>query len=104
MTRFFNSLVYADELPFDVRVFNMICLAGFVATLLSILGHLIERSTYPIWIIKIVMLIGLVLFIYLTNRKGGYLVCKWLAVIGFCDIMFPLVYLLNGGFEGGTST
>jgi signal transduction histidine kinase/CheY-like chemotaxis protein len=104
LTRFFNGLVYADELPFDVRVFNMICLAGFVATLLSMIGHFIENSIALIWFIKVVMLVGLVLFVYLTNRKGMYRLCKWAAVISFCDVIFPLVFIFNGGFEGGTAT
>jgi signal transduction histidine kinase/CheY-like chemotaxis protein len=104
MMRFFNRLVYADELPFDVRVFNMVCLAGFVATLLSMVGHFIEQSIAVIWLIKMVMLVGIILFIYLTNRKGKYQLCKWAAVIGFCDVIFPLVFIFNGGFEGGTAT
>ncbi|MDR2106461.1 MAG: response regulator [Coriobacteriales bacterium] len=104
MARFFNALVYADELPFDVRVFNMVCLAGFIATLLSMAGHFIEQSIALIWLIKMVMLVGLILFIYLTNRKGKYQLCKWAAVVGFCDVIFPLVFIFNGGFEGGTAT
>jgi signal transduction histidine kinase/CheY-like chemotaxis protein len=104
MMRFFGDLLYADELPFDVRVFNMVCLAGFVATLLSMVGHFIEQSIAVIWFIKMVMLVGIVLFIYLTNRKGKYQLCKWVAVIGFCDVIFPLVFVFNGGFEGGTAT
>jgi signal transduction histidine kinase len=82
----------------------MVCISGFVATVLSMFGHFIEHSIALIWPIKIAMLICIIVMLYLTNYHGMYQVCKWLAVIGFCDLVFPVVFVLNGGFEGGTST
>jgi signal transduction histidine kinase/CheY-like chemotaxis protein len=95
--------LFAENLPFNARVLNMLCITGFVATLLSLIGHLVEGSAWQIGALKAVMLASILLLFWSSNRFRLFRVGTWTAVIAFSDIIFPLVFLWNGGFKSGIS-
>jgi signal transduction histidine kinase/CheY-like chemotaxis protein len=95
--------LFTATLPFDARVLNALCLTGFLATVLSMAGHLIEGSTWQIWTLKIFMLVAILLLFLLANRFNLFNVGSWLAMIFFSNVIFPLVFIWNGGFSSGTS-
>jgi signal transduction histidine kinase/CheY-like chemotaxis protein len=99
----FYPYLFANTLPFDARVFNMLCLTGFVATLLSLLGHLVEGSAWQIWVLKVFMLSAILLLFWISNRFNLFKLSAWVVLIAFSDIIFPLVFMWNGGFKSGIS-
>lgn len=96
-----DRYVYFNDLPFDARVLNMVCIVGFGAVVASAAGHLIEQSSWLILLVKISMAIAIAILFYMTNRFKLYVQGRWLTVIVFCDILFPFIYFFNGGVHSG---
>jgi signal transduction histidine kinase/ActR/RegA family two-component response regulator len=90
-------------LPFDARVLNMICLVGFFSTVISFFLHVIEQSNAFVLFIKVAMVVSIVLLIVISNRFNLHVQGKWLAVLAFCFVLFPLIFLQNGGMRSGIS-
>jgi signal transduction histidine kinase len=103
LKRYLNRFIFTEDLPFEARVLNMVCTVGFIATLLSIVGHLIEQSSLFVLVIKIVMLISILALLYVSNRYSLYVQGKWITVVVFCDVLFPLIFIANGGVHSGIS-
>ncbi|MDR2162913.1 MAG: response regulator [Clostridiales Family XIII bacterium] len=104
--KIYNNLypyLFAVNLPFDARVLNMLCVTGFVATLLSLVGHLVEGSAWQIWALKVFMLGAIFLLFFSANKFNLFKQGAWVAIIAFSDIIFPLVFIWNGGFKSGIS-
>ncbi|MDR1042777.1 MAG: response regulator [Clostridiales Family XIII bacterium] len=95
--------LFTDTLPFDARVLNALCVTGFLATILSMIGHLIEGSIWQIWTLKVFMLIAILILFLIANKLNFFRLGSWLALIFFSDVIFPLVFIWNGGFSSGTS-
>jgi signal transduction histidine kinase len=99
--RFMKKYLLSRELSFENRVFNLLCSVGFIALLISTVGHIIERSNWPIMAIKVVMVVSSGCFFLFVNKTGRFTFCRYCAMIGFCDILFPLFFFVNGGRLGG---
>ncbi|MDR1329649.1 MAG: response regulator [Oscillospiraceae bacterium] len=99
--RFMKKYLLSRELSFEDRVFNLLCSVGFIALLISTVGHIIERSNWPIMAIKVVMVVSSGCFFLFANKTGRFTFCRYCAMIGFCDILFPLFFFVNGGRLGG---
>lgn len=100
---YLDRFVYTDELPFDARVLNMVFLVGVISTSISFFFHIIEQSNPFILGLKAVMIISLVLLIIISNRYSFHEQGKWLALISFCFVLFPLIFFQNGGMQSGIS-
>ncbi|MDR3224865.1 MAG: response regulator [Clostridiales Family XIII bacterium] len=95
--------LFSDTLPFDARLLNMLCFTGFVATALSMVGHLVEGSAWQIWALKVFMLASIVILFWAVNKYRLFKPGAWAILIVFTDIVFPLVFIWNGGFKSGIS-
>jgi signal transduction histidine kinase/CheY-like chemotaxis protein len=78
-------------------------MVGFIATVISLFLHIVEQSNLFILGLKMVMVISLVLLVVITNRFSLHLQGKWVAVVTFCFVLFPLIFLQNGGMHSGIS-
>ncbi|MDR3308289.1 MAG: response regulator [Coriobacteriales bacterium] len=101
--RYLDRFIFSEELPFEARVLNMVCTVGFIATLLSVVAHVVEQSSWIIGIIKVVMLVSILILLYVSNRFNLYIQSKWVTVVVFCDVLFPLIFIANGGVHSGIS-
>jgi signal transduction histidine kinase/CheY-like chemotaxis protein len=81
----------------------MLCFTGFVATILSMVGHTIEGSVWQIWALKTFMLLSIIVLFWASNRFKLFKQGAWAALVTFADIIFPLVYIWNGAFRSGIS-
>jgi signal transduction histidine kinase/CheY-like chemotaxis protein len=99
--RVLNRYIFTDDLPFDARVFNLICLVGIVSLLASAAGHLVEDSNRILMLIKIFMVFAAFLMFLVCNKFKLHKYGQILSIIGFCDIFFPSVFFTNGGSAGG---
>jgi signal transduction histidine kinase len=95
--------LFSDTLPFDARVLNMLCFTGFVATALSMVGHLVEGSAWQIWALKVFMLVSIAILFWSVNKYKLFKQGAWAILVVFTDIVFPLVFIWNGGFRSGIS-
>ncbi|MDR0357164.1 MAG: hypothetical protein LBH63_02215, partial [Clostridiales Family XIII bacterium] len=101
LNRYLTRYVYSNDLPFDARVLNMICLVGFFSILFSIVMHIIERSNWIVMSIKCVMVVSVALLVVISNRYRLHTQGKWVTIIVFCYILFPVLFLQNGGLHSG---
>ncbi|MDR0885345.1 MAG: response regulator [Clostridiales Family XIII bacterium] len=98
---FMNKYIFTDELTFDARVFNLVCVVGIFALLTSAIGHIIEHSHLLMMIVKFIMILSAALLLYLCNKYNIHKYGRIAVILGFCDVLFPLVFLANGGSNGG---
>jgi signal transduction histidine kinase/ActR/RegA family two-component response regulator len=103
LRKYLVRFVYTDTLPFDARVLNMICLVGFFSAVISFFLHVVEQSNVFVLVVKVAMVVSIVLLIVISNRFNLHKQGKWLAVISFCFVLFPLIFLQNGGMNSGIS-
>jgi signal transduction histidine kinase/CheY-like chemotaxis protein len=96
-----DKYIYTDSLDFDARVFNLICIVGVVALFASAVGHIVERSNGVMMIVKIVMILGAAALLMFANRFNMHGAGRWLAIIVYCDLLFPLIFITNGGSNSG---
>ncbi|MDR1065690.1 MAG: hypothetical protein LBL25_04915, partial [Oscillospiraceae bacterium] len=68
--RFMSKYLLSRSLSFEDRVFNLLCSVGFIALLISTVGHIIERSNWTIMAIKVVMVVSSGCFFLFANKTG----------------------------------
>ncbi|MDR1574225.1 MAG: response regulator [Clostridiales Family XIII bacterium] len=105
MIKFFEKKIqhylFSDELPMQGRMLNLTCVFGFGAVLVAMISHIIEGSSiYAIYIL-LTMAIIIIIVTWLFNRYRHYTLGSWLAVIAIGDILFPLLFIVTGGSNGG---
>ncbi|MDR0852932.1 MAG: response regulator [Clostridiales Family XIII bacterium] len=96
-----SKYIYNDNLSFDARVLNLVCIVGTFALLASAIGHIVEQSNWLMMLLKIVMILGAIILLYISNRFNVHKYGRIAVIILFCDVLFPLVFLVNGGSNGG---
>ncbi|MDR1617224.1 MAG: response regulator [Syntrophomonadaceae bacterium] len=98
---FLDRYVFTDNLDFDSSVFNLLCIVGTFALLASGAGHIVERSNQFMMFIKLLMIIAAILLFVICNKFKVHKQGRWLTIIGYCDLFFPLIFIFNGGSESG---
>jgi signal transduction histidine kinase/CheY-like chemotaxis protein len=96
-----DKYVFTDSLHFDDRVFNLVCIVGTVALFASAVGHIIENSNKTMMLVKIVMILGAIALLIIANKYKLHDQGRWLVVIAYCDMLFPLIFITNGGSLSG---
>jgi signal transduction histidine kinase/CheY-like chemotaxis protein len=98
-----NHYLFSDDLPLQGRMLNLTCVFGFCAVLVAMLSHIVEGSSvYAIYILLAMALI-IIIVTWIFNRYRQYTLGSWLAVIAIGDILFPLLFIVTGGSNGGMS-
>jgi signal transduction histidine kinase/DNA-binding response OmpR family regulator len=96
-----NYYLFSDDLPLQGRMLNLTCIFGFCAVLVAMFSHIIEGSSvYAIYIL-LIMAVLIVVLTWFINRYHHYDVCSLLAVIAIGDILFPMLFFVTGGSNGG---
>jgi signal transduction histidine kinase/CheY-like chemotaxis protein/HPt (histidine-containing phosphotransfer) domain-containing protein len=96
-----NRYLFSDDLPLQGRMLNLICVFGFCAVSVATLAHLIEGSSaYAVYIMLAMMAI-IVVVTWLFNKYRRYILGGWIAALAFGDILFPLLFYVTGGSNGG---
>ncbi|MDR0874931.1 MAG: response regulator [Clostridiales Family XIII bacterium] len=101
MKNFNEKYIFSEKLSFDAKVLNLVCIVGVLALLASTVGHLVEHSSSIIMGLKVIMILGAILLFIASNKYGIHKYGRMIAIIGFCDILFPMVFIVNGGSNGG---
>jgi len=89
---FVDQYIYNDSLSFDAKILNMICCVGTVALLISMVGHIIERSHWIVLAIKLAMIISALTVFHLCNKYKTHRYGNIVAIIGFLCGNFFLYY------------
>jgi signal transduction histidine kinase/CheY-like chemotaxis protein len=96
-----DRYIFNDGLNFEARVFNLICIVGTAALFVSAIGHIIENSNSAMMFVKFVMIFGAVALLIVSDRFGYHSMGGSLVMIAYCDLLFPLIFITNGGVNSG---
>jgi signal transduction histidine kinase len=99
--KFLDRYIFTDGLNFDARVFNLLCIVGTLALFASAVGHAIENSSGVMMVVKIVMILGAVAMLYAANKFNLHRQGRLVVIIAYCDLLFPLIFITNGGSFSG---
>ncbi|MDR1059931.1 MAG: response regulator [Clostridiales bacterium] len=98
---FLDTYVFTDSLDFDASVLNLICIVGTFALLASAIGHAIYYSNIFMMAVKIVMIVGAAALFMICNTFGAFGFGRWMTIVCYCDLLFPLMFFINGGSMSG---
>ncbi|MDR2157636.1 MAG: response regulator, partial [Clostridiales Family XIII bacterium] len=101
--KLYAKFIQNDELPLEARVLNTASFLGLGAVLVATLARIIEGVGFIPLIAMGAMLIGVVAVLITTNIYHLYKVSVWVVLISFSDLLFPIVFLTNGGSDSGLS-
>jgi signal transduction histidine kinase len=93
--------VLSDELTFNERIVNMVCLVGTASLLLSAVTRALLGATLTVNILTFTFCFVGAFFIYLTNRYHLYKVTLWILIVVICDILLPTLFFFIGGADSG---
>jgi signal transduction histidine kinase/AmiR/NasT family two-component response regulator/HPt (histidine-containing phosphotransfer) domain-containing protein len=96
-----SKFVFSEEIPLNGRIFNLILIFGVLACVAATTARIIEGVSKISVTAVTVMIVIIIITFWFCNKFKLYKLGSWLALIAFCDILFPLVYLTNGGIESG---
>jgi signal transduction histidine kinase len=98
---FLDRYIFTDSLNFEASVLNLICIVGTFALFASAVGHVVENSKNIMMYVKIIMIVAAIALFVFCNRFAQHGNGRWLAIVGFCDVLFPMVFIANGGSQSG---
>ena len=95
--------ILGEQLPPELRMFNLVTLSGIVAATMAALATLFATWDASVVIAVIICDLMLSVIFYLTNKfqrpdKGSFFAC---AIVNL--LVFPIIYFKGGGSEGGMS-
>jgi signal transduction histidine kinase/ActR/RegA family two-component response regulator len=96
--------IFAEGLPFDARVLNMVCFCGIFSGVLSLIARLFEHSSFLTILAVLMIIVGCGGMFILVNRFHFYsAVSLWFVLVAMADILYPLIFFTNGGINSGLS-
>ena len=102
--KFFQRYVFSENLSLEIRVLNMICIAGIVAVSLAFLTRLAADHDTAALLVMLGILVVTVLFMAAVNHFRLYTSGIWILIIVICDILFPVAFFAMGGMSGNMPT
>ncbi|MDR1786069.1 MAG: GAF domain-containing protein, partial [Spirochaetaceae bacterium] len=95
--RYLRSILFSEELTVNARVNNVVfldlCLSAFLAMILRI----VLRDSPVVIAAAFLIALAAGVLLWVSNACRVHTQAGIIAVILFCDIMFPLMYFLMGG-------
>ena len=96
-----GKVLYHSELPFRVRLFNVLASLGCIISLCNgVLSYLNNGDKKLLFINMGIALLSLVLLFYAYYSKK-YHRCYFITIIVIFMFLFPLMFFKSGGYKGG---
>ncbi len=96
-----GKVLYHSELPFRVRLFNVLAFLGCIISLCNgVLSYLNNGDKKILFINMGIALLSLVLLFYAYYSKK-YQRCYFITIIVIFMFLFPLMFFKSGGYKGG---
>ncbi|MDR1472050.1 MAG: response regulator [Synergistaceae bacterium] len=99
-----DRYIFSDDIPLDARVLNMVCAFGLVATVIAAAARIAERVNRFTNLAMAAVFTSIVILMYVSNRSNAYKTFTILTLIALGDVMFPFIFFMNGGIDGGMGT
>ena len=96
-----GKVLYHSELPFRVRLFNVLASLGFIISLCNgVLSYLNNGDTKLLLINVGIALLSLLLLFY-AYYSEKYQRCYFITIVVIFMFLFPLMFFKSGGYKGG---
>ena len=102
--KLFQRYIFSENLSLEIRILNMICIAGIVAVSLAFLTRLAADHDTAALLVMLGILVVTVLFMAAVNHFRLYTSGIWILIIVICDILFPVAFFAMGGMSGNMPT
>jgi signal transduction histidine kinase/CheY-like chemotaxis protein len=101
MQAYIKRMIFSEDLSFDARMVNMVCLVGTGTLILAAVTRLLMGASAAVNVSMFTFCFLGVFFSYLTNRYQLYNIVLWVLLIVICDILLPMAFFLIGGADSG---
>ncbi|MDR3051250.1 MAG: response regulator [Oscillospiraceae bacterium] len=99
--QFVRRYILSSDLPLTQRTINLLCIFGMPAVLCAATARLIEGMPFIPIASMVLMLVFIVITFVLVNVLHKHQPAVYFVLIGLCDVLFPAVFLTNGGIDSG---
>ena len=102
MREFINNHLVSDELPFDARVLNFVCLFGAIASCFALISRIIARMPF-LAVAPLLVMIAAILGIFLMSiKKAKHATFLTTLIVYAVSIVFwPVLFFTIGGPGSG---
>lgn len=99
--RLFDHFIFADELPLDKRLFNLVAGFGLLASLAAVISRILEGAPPVNIAMTSLLLVAISSFLLVCNIYNKYRIGMWFTIIVCCNVIFPLIFFTSGGAGSG---
>jgi signal transduction histidine kinase/DNA-binding response OmpR family regulator/PAS domain-containing protein len=96
-----DRYVFSDEFTLDVRLMNMVCIAGMASCLFATFTRVLINPNIIIALVMLSITLSVALLMYLCNRFHLYTLGIWVTLVVLGDILFPAAFFIIGGADSG---
>ena len=102
LRQFFNSHFMADELPFDSRMLNFVCLFGAIASGVALVSRLIAGLPFITMLPLLLMIAAIISILFMSLSKAKHAaVLTTIIVCGVSIVFWPILFFTIGGPNSG---
>jgi signal transduction histidine kinase/CheY-like chemotaxis protein/HPt (histidine-containing phosphotransfer) domain-containing protein len=101
LRNFIARYFFAENLPLEGRVFNLVLGFGVFACIGALIVRIIEGVSFTSVIAVGVLTLVIIAAFQMCNKFRSYHLGIWIALIITCNILFPLIFFTNAGIDSG---
>jgi signal transduction histidine kinase/DNA-binding response OmpR family regulator len=98
---FLNRHFFAEEIPTNMQVMNAAGLIGMISVFVIFVFRSITGSGLIMTLSALGLFFSLAFILFIGNRFKDHPAISWVVLIVAGDILFPVLFLLLGGADGG---
>jgi signal transduction histidine kinase/DNA-binding response OmpR family regulator len=96
-----EKYILSENLALEARVLNMVCCFGLAAAICATAARLAERAPFITIAVMVVVAVLIFTLLIVANKYSLHKIGTLIVLIGLNHILFPLVFLTNGGMDSG---
>ena len=101
MIKFINNKLFAQNMDFRVRIFNLLAVTGFAVSLVIFAVSLINgASALNCAVLLSSAIVSVILLIY-SAKTGNYRPCYIVTITFVFMLLFPIMFFTAGGYNSG---
>ena len=101
MFKYIKNKLFAQNMDFRIRIFNLLAATGFIVSLVIFAVSLINgASALNCAMLLSAALLSAVMLVYST-KTGNYRPCYIITVIFIFMLLFPMMFFTAGGYNSG---
>jgi signal transduction histidine kinase/DNA-binding response OmpR family regulator len=96
-----NRHFFAEDIPTNIRIMNVAGLIGMFSVFVFLIFYAITGAGLAVILSTSGLFLSLAFILFIGNRFKGYPASSLIVLIIVGDMLFPVLFLLTGGADGG---